>query len=108
MTFGKSKDILATIAVPNGTMMSLCLKVRNPGTTGRDLACRPSVRVLLKAFGQESDRRVHRDVLAGVWACGSAVLAAAFPNLGIGFVGVALTFDLAVLTMEYVGHIVRV
>lgn len=38
--------------------------------------------------------------------CGSAVLAAAFPDLGIGFVGVALAFGLTVLTMAYaVGHI---
>lgn len=38
--------------------------------------------------------------------CGSAVLAAAYPNLGIGFVGVALAFGLTVLTMAYaVGHI---
>jgi aquaporin Z len=38
--------------------------------------------------------------------CGSAVLAAAFPGLGIGFVGVALAFGLTVLTMAYaVGHI---
>ena len=38
--------------------------------------------------------------------CGSAVLAAAFPNLGIGFVGVALAFGLTVLTMAYaIGHI---
>lgn len=33
--------------------------------------------------------------------CGSAVLAAAFPELGIGFAGVALAFGLAVLTMAY-------
>ncbi|VVE36651.1 aquaporin Z [Pandoraea horticolens] len=33
--------------------------------------------------------------------CGSAVLAAAFPNLGIGFAGVALAFGLTVLTMAY-------
>jgi len=33
--------------------------------------------------------------------CGSAVLAAAFPSLGIGFVGVALAFGLTVLTMAY-------
>ena len=33
--------------------------------------------------------------------CGSAVLAAAFPNLGIGFVGVALAFGFSVLTMVY-------
>lgn len=38
--------------------------------------------------------------------CGSAVFAAAFPELGIGFVGVALAFGLTVLTMAYaVGHI---
>jgi aquaporin Z len=38
--------------------------------------------------------------------CGSAVLAAAYPGLGIGFAGVALAFGLTVLTMAYaIGHI---
>ncbi|MDT0608294.1 aquaporin Z [Croceitalea rosinachiae] len=38
--------------------------------------------------------------------CGSAVIAAAYPELGIGFVGVALAFGLTVLTMAYaIGHI---
>lgn len=38
--------------------------------------------------------------------CGSAVLAAAYPELGIGFAGVALAFGLTVLTMAYaIGHI---
>ena len=38
--------------------------------------------------------------------CGSAVLAAGFPELGIGFVGVALAFGLTVLTMAFaIGHI---
>lgn len=38
--------------------------------------------------------------------CGSAVFAAGYPDLGIGFVGVALAFGLTVLTMAYaVGHI---
>jgi len=38
--------------------------------------------------------------------CGSAVLAAAFPGLGIGFTGVALAFGLTLLTMCYaIGHI---
>ena len=38
--------------------------------------------------------------------CGSAVLAAAFPDLGIGFAGVSLAFGLTVLTMAYaVGHV---
>ena len=38
--------------------------------------------------------------------CGSAVLAAAYPELGIGFVGVSVAFGLTVLTMAYaIGHI---
>jgi aquaporin Z len=38
--------------------------------------------------------------------CGAAVLAAAFPALGIGFIGVAFAFGLTVLTMAYaIGHI---
>ncbi|UCE94449.1 MAG: aquaporin Z [Flavobacteriaceae bacterium] len=38
--------------------------------------------------------------------CGSAVLAAGYPELGIGFVGVSLAFGLTVLTMAYaIGHI---
>ena len=38
--------------------------------------------------------------------CGSAVLAATYPELGIGFVGVALAFGLTVVTMAYaIGHI---
>ncbi|GAB1371983.1 aquaporin Z [Candidatus Kapaibacterium sp.] len=38
--------------------------------------------------------------------CGSAVLAAAYPELGIGFTGVAIAFGLTVLTMAYaIGHI---
>ena len=38
--------------------------------------------------------------------CGAAVLAAGFPTLGIGFVGVALAFGLTVLTMAFaIGHI---
>lgn len=38
--------------------------------------------------------------------CGSAVLAAAFPELGIGFVGVSIAFGLTVVTMAYaIGHV---
>ncbi len=38
--------------------------------------------------------------------CGSAVLAAAFPELGIGLLGVSLAFGLTVLTMAFaIGHI---
>jgi aquaporin Z len=55
-------------------------------------------------------KRVAAEFLGTFWlvfgGCGSAVLAAAFPQLGIGFAGVALAFGLTVLTMAYaVGHI---
>jgi aquaporin Z len=56
----------------------------------------------MKAYGAEFFGTFWL-VLGG---CGSAVLAAAFPELGIGFAGVALAFGLTVLTMAYaVGHI---
>jgi aquaporin Z len=55
-------------------------------------------------------KRVAAEFLGTFWlvfgGCGSAVLAAAFPKLGIGFAGVSLAFGLTVLTMAYaVGHI---
>jgi aquaporin Z len=55
-------------------------------------------------------RRTTAEFLGTFWlvfgGCGAAVLAAAFPGLGIGFLGVALAFGLTVLTMAYaVGHI---
>ena len=54
--------------------------------------------------------RLAAEVLGTFWlvfgGCGSAVLAAGFPELGIGFAGVALAFGLTVVTMAYaVGHI---
>jgi aquaporin Z len=55
-------------------------------------------------------KRLGAEFLGTFWlvfgGCGSAVLAAAFPQLGIGFAGVALAFGLTVLTMAYaVGHV---
>jgi len=55
-------------------------------------------------------KRATAEFIGTFWlvfgGCGSAVLAAAFPSLGIGFVGVALAFGLTVLTMAYaIGHI---
>jgi len=51
-------------------------------------------------------RRAAAEFVGTFWlvfaGCGSAVLSAAFPELGIGFVGVALAFGLSVLTMAYV------
>jgi aquaporin Z len=55
-------------------------------------------------------RKLVAEFLGTAWlvlgGCGSAVLAAAFPQLGIGFAGVALAFGLTVLTMVYaIGHV---
>ena len=55
-------------------------------------------------------RQTSAEFLGTFWlvlgGCGSAVLAAAFPNVGIGLHGVALAFGLTVLTMAYaIGHI---
>jgi aquaporin Z len=55
-------------------------------------------------------RRVVAEFFGTLWlvlgGCGAAVLAAGFPSLGIGFLGVAFAFGLTVLTMAYaVGHI---
>jgi len=55
-------------------------------------------------------KRCVAEFLGTFWlvfgGCGSAVLAAGFPQLGIGFAGVALAFGLTLLTMAYaIGHI---
>ena len=55
-------------------------------------------------------QRVTAEFVGTFWlvfgGCGSAVLAAAFPELGIGFAGVSLAFGLTVLTMAYtIGHV---
>jgi len=55
-------------------------------------------------------KKLAAEFMGTLWlvlgGCGSAVLAAGFPELGIGFAGVALAFGLTVLTMAYaIGHI---
>ena len=55
-------------------------------------------------------QKMAAEVLGTLWlvlgGCGSAVLAAAFPEVGIGLLGVALAFGLTVLTMAFaIGHI---
>jgi aquaporin Z len=51
------------------------------------------------------DRALAAEALGTFWlvlgGCGSAVLAAAFPEVGIGLLGVSLAFGLSVLTMAY-------
>jgi aquaporin Z len=55
-------------------------------------------------------KRLGAEIFGTFWlvlgGCGSAVLAAGYPGLGIGFVGVSLAFGLTVLTMAYaIGHV---
>jgi aquaporin Z len=55
-------------------------------------------------------KRLTAEFLGTLWlvlgGCGAAVLAAAFPNVGIGLLGVSLAFGLTVLTMAYaIGHV---
>ncbi|MGH9720331.1 MAG: aquaporin Z [Bryobacteraceae bacterium] len=55
-------------------------------------------------------KRAGAELLGTFWlvfgGCGSAVLSAAFPNVGIGLLGVSFAFGLTVLTMAYaIGHI---
>jgi aquaporin Z len=55
-------------------------------------------------------RKLAAEAIGTFWltfgGCGSAVIAAAFPETGIGLLGVALAFGLTVLTMAYsIGHI---
>lgn len=67
---------------------------------------RPKEEVLMVPIG----KRVSAEFIGTFWlvfgGCGSAVLSAAFPNVGIGLLGVALAFGLTVLTMAYaIGHV---
>ncbi|MBX9693406.1 MAG: aquaporin Z [Cyanobacteria bacterium] len=55
-------------------------------------------------------KRLTAEFIGTLWlvlgGCGAAVISAAFPNVGIGLLGVALAFGLTVLTMAYaIGHI---
>ena len=55
-------------------------------------------------------KRLTAEFIGTFWlvlgGCGSAVLASAFPSVGIGLLGVSFAFGLTVLTMAYaIGHI---
>jgi aquaporin Z len=55
-------------------------------------------------------KRVSAEFIGTFWltfaGCGSAVVAAAFPNVGIGLLGVSVAFGLSVVTMAYaIGHV---
>jgi aquaporin Z len=69
-----------------------------------------SVWVMTDEQEEERMKKYGAEFVGTFWlvlgGCGSAVLAAAFPDVGIGLLGVALAFGLTVLTMAYaIGHI---
>lgn len=69
-----------------------------------------SQNLLFTILNQSIMKKLTAEFIGTLWlvlgGCGSAVLAAAFPSLGIGFVGVSLAFGLTVVTMAYaIGHI---
>jgi aquaporin Z len=73
-------------------------------------SARPDGRFEAEGTMIDMTRRVVAEFFGTLWlvfgGCGAAVLAAAFPGLGIGFLGVAFAFGLTLLTMAYaVGHI---
>ncbi|MEZ4681736.1 MAG: aquaporin [Caldilineaceae bacterium] len=60
--------------------------------------------------GESMSKKIVAEFIGTFWlvlgGCGSAVLAAAFPDVGIGLLGVSLAFGLTVLTMAFaIGHI---
>jgi aquaporin Z len=74
------------------------------------LLCNPLARLREKELLMSLRNRAVAEMLGTFWlvfgGCGSAVLAAAFPNVGIGLLGVSFAFGLTVLTMAYaIGHI---
>src|SRR3954469_1309051 len=64
----------------------------------------------MREAGMDLSKRLAAEFIGTAWlvlgGCGSAVLAAAFPDVGIGLLGVSLAFGLTVLTMAYaIGHV---
>jgi aquaporin Z len=79
----------------------------------RQVAVRAEIGTTAIVWGtmaMQLSRRALAEALGTFWlvfgGCGSAVLAAGFPKVGIGLLGVSLAFGLTVLTMAYaIGHI---
>src|ERR1700680_1412529 len=70
----------------------------------------PTGQYQLEELTMPLSKRAFAEFIGTFWlvfgGCGSAVLAAGFPVLGIGFVGVLLAFGLTVLTMAFaIGHV---
>jgi len=82
-------------------------RITRPATDMRDVFNRGKKE---RSHSMSLAKRSVAEFMGTFWlvfgGCGSAVLAAAFPNVGIGLLGVSLAFGLTVLTMAYaIGHI---
>lgn len=103
-------SLCALCSLRSGALLVLCFAVaiwRGKGGERSDWSSLARFLVTLKEYIM---KQYGAEFLGTFWlvlgGCGSAVLAAAFPGLGIGFAGVALAFGLTVLTMAYaIGHI---
>src|SRR5690606_13825228 len=89
-------------------------RLRAAGAAGRMESARPAGaaggHAMATTPAPSIGTRASAEFLGTFWlvfgGCGSAVLAAAFPEVGIGLLGVALAFGLTVLTMAYaIGHV---
>jgi len=95
----------------NSRAMRLAAPDSAPGSARTLLAADASAALIRnRGLAMHLGTRAVAEFLGTFWltfgGCGSAVIAAAYPELGIGFVGVALAFGLTVVTMAYaVGHI---
>ncbi|MGD9687757.1 MAG: aquaporin Z, partial [Desulfobacter sp.] len=70
----------------------------------------PGINIIINKKKEKCMNKYGAEFFGTFWlvlgGCGSAVLAAAFPNVGIGLLGVSLAFGLTVLTMAFaIGHI---
>jgi aquaporin Z len=82
-------------------------------TLGKIFTMHPTSRFTPDSTPQESDlnaKKYAAEAIGTFWltfaGCGSAVIAAGFPQVGIGLVGVSLAFGLSVVTMAYaIGHV---
>src|SRR5678815_2092831 len=87
------------------------VKTKPPAAaSGATCRGRPYSDSLLSRCNMSMTQRLTAEFVGTFWlvlgGCGSAVLAAAFPELGIGFAGVSLAFGLTVLTMAFaIGHV---
>lgn len=92
------------------TKRAFSIRERYPSHDGLASHCGSLPSLLYASAKEKRMKKYLAETFGTFWlvlgGCGSAVLAAAFPDVGIGLLGVSLAFGLTVLTMAYaIGHI---